>query len=165
MTSLFPDVSEDFSLGWLIAFVDGEGCFCVYVTKPRTTKTGYRRKGELTPSFSIGQDEQDILLKIRDFLGCGSVRNAGIKSYKLEVRDFDELTTVIVPFFQKNMLRTKTKKEAFERFVEICERMKQNQHKQEKGFEELSGLARLVNKTQNITAEDIKAEDVEAEDT
>ena len=156
MTYLFSDVSEDFALGWLVAFADGEGCFCVSITKPRITKDGYQRKGELIPSFSIGQDEENILLEIKDFLNCGSVRKAGTKSYKFEVRDFDDLMTVIIPFFKKNSLRTKAKKQAFEKFVEICERMNRDEHKQEQGFKDLSTLATLVNKFQNITAEHIE---------
>ena len=90
MASLFDNVSEDYALGYLVAFVDGEGCFCVSVTNLRTIKSGYRRRGKLNPSFSIGQDEEDILLRIRDFLKCGSVRKgSSTKSYKFEVRSFE----------------------------------------------------------------------------
>ena len=54
MTYLFPDASEDYGLGWLVAFVDGEGSFCASVDNPRPqsrkTKADYIRKGEIRPN-------------------------------------------------------------------------------------------------------------------
>ena len=158
MTYLFPDASEDFGLGWLVAFVDGEG---TSVDSPRKTKKGYLRKSEIRPSLSISQNEKQIFCTIRDFFRCGTVRlssvedakagdeNAKNLSYKYETRGLEDLLTIIIPFFEKHQPRVKVRKQAFERFVVLCRRMEKKEHLQEQGFKELSNLAREINNMQN----------------
>ena len=146
MTSVFSDTSQDFVAGWLIGFTDGEGCFSISVNNERTTKNGYKRKGELIPSFAIGQYERPILEEIKNKLACGSIRKDGLKGYKFEERGFLEIQKIIIPFFKKHQLRSERKALSFKRFVHVFERMEKKEHEHPEGFKELSALARLINK-------------------
>ena len=44
------------TIGWIVGFVDGEGCFSVSVFKNKTTKNGW----QIFPEFVVTQGEKSI---------------------------------------------------------------------------------------------------------
>ena len=94
--------------GWVIGFVDGEGCFSVTIQKA-TTATGW----QVFPEFVVTQGERSlrVLHDLKEFFECGRVfinrRNDNHKEplYRFCVRSIADLKEKIIPFFQENQLR------------------------------------------------------------
>jgi len=118
--------------GWVVGFVDGEGCFSIgFVKQPdRAGRRGYRTGYQVTHSFVVVQGASSVrcLEELRDFFGVGSVSlNRRHDNHKEHLKRFivgarDELVEVIIPFFREHPLRT-AKRSDFEKFarcVEIC---------------------------------------------
>lgn len=132
----------DFS-SWIIGFVDGEGCFCVSFSKRSNLKCGL----EARASFSISQKSNSLksLQKIHSFFDCGGIRyskNDG--TYKFEVRNFHDLKTRIIPFFQKYEFQTMKQKD-FLLFVEICSSINQSLHLNPQGLSQIIEKAYQMN--------------------
>jgi LAGLIDADG endonuclease len=84
---------------YISGYVDGEGCFTVSSSPRRRLRTGW----EVRPSFSVSQngDRAEVLLLMREFFGCGSIRpDRSDRTLKFEVRNIDDLVVKIVPHFE-----------------------------------------------------------------
>jgi hypothetical protein len=118
--------------GWVVGFVDGEGCFSVgFVKQPdRAGRRGYRTGYQVTHSFVVVQGARSLhaLHELREFFGVGRVSinrrrdNHKEHLHRYTVNARDELLEVVLPFFRENPLRTAKRDdfEAFARCVEIC---------------------------------------------
>jgi len=71
---------------WLAGFIDGDGSFAI-------DKVGnfYR------PSLSIAQDDPELLHKIKDYFGCGTVTPKNSKSYHYRCRSASQFRDHILP--------------------------------------------------------------------
>ena len=89
---------------WILGFVEGDGCF-----KVLNTKQGKRY------CFVVSQDKRskDVLYALKEHFGCGFVNSAGKNMYEYRVANQEHLKNIILPFFEKNGLRT-CKKEDFQ---------------------------------------------------
>ena len=136
--------SNDFLLiGWVVGFVDGEGCFSVSFSRKATFTTGI----EVRPSFSISQNARSkaSVEAFLEYFECGFLRfSKSDGTWKYETRDLTEILEKVVPFFKKYPLKT-SKKQDFELFVEICFKMKRNEHRSFVGLEEILRLAYQMN--------------------
>ena len=63
---------------------------------------------------------------------------------KFVVRNRDDLILKIIPFFEKNQLRS-AKKEDFKIFAQIVKMMQKGQHLQEKGLAKIRLLVQKMN--------------------
>jgi len=112
---------------FIAGFVEGEGCFSLNYDKHRYGKKTYIY---LRSMFSIGLNKKDkeLLEKIREFIGCGSIyldignrkkyKNANHDCYSYRVFRKDDLQNILIPFFDKYQFQG-SKKIAFEVFKEI----------------------------------------------
>lgn len=136
--------TEDFLLiGWVVGFVDGEGCFSVSFNKAEKLNTGI----EVRPSFSISQNtkSKDCVEAFVGFFNCGTTRyskNDG--TWKYEIRSLPQIINNVIPFFIKYPLKT-NKKNDFNLFCEICLLMQQNQHTNFVGLEIILNKAYSMN--------------------
>lgn len=139
--------------GWIVGFVDGEGCFSVSIFKNKTTKSGF----QVMPEFVITQGQKSIssLEEIKNFFGCGAIYinrrydNHIENIYRYCVRCLEDLNGKIIPFFKTNQLRT-SKKEDFQVFCRAVEMMINRQHLTEEGLKVLRDLKnpqRLIRQT------------------
>jgi hypothetical protein len=135
-------------IGWVIGFVDGEGCFsCPIFRNPVT-----RLRWQAQPSFVVvqSQSSQAALEELRDFFGCGIVGinrrhdNHRQPLARYCVTRFTDLRDTIVPFFQENPLRT-AKKSNFEKFAEIIGLMGEKRHLTANGLVEIAKIAQTMN--------------------
>ena len=118
------------TVGWIVGFVDGEGCFSVTIQKA-TTATGW----QVFPEFVVTQGEKSLsaLHDLKEFFDCGKVfvnrRSDNHKEhlYRFCVRSIADLRDKIIPFFQENQLRT-AKREDFEKFVRVLELIGERKH-------------------------------------
>ena len=135
--------------GWIVGFVDGEGCFSVSIIKNSTTKNGW----QLFPEFVVtqGQKSVDVLQTIKKYFGCGNIYINNRKDNHREnlcrycVRSIHELSEKIIPFFQKNQLRTAKRKD-FEKFVSIIEMIKKKKHFNQKGMVKIAQIIQEMNR-------------------
>ena len=137
------------TVGWVVGFVDGEGCFSIAIQRCRVVKLGW----QVFPEFVVTQGAKSIsaLQALQQFFGCGRIfvnrRHDNHKEnlYRYCVRSVADLRQKIVPFFRENALRT-AKRESFEVFVQVLELMKQRRHLSKEGLQEIAGLAKQINR-------------------
>ncbi len=132
---------------YVVGLVDGEGSFTVYVRNPDVEKKVVRRV-MVEPKFYIKliEKDKDILYALQDFFGAGSVyfqkdtRPNHQQCYRYEVFRWEELQTIIIPFFKKHQLRFVSKRNDFDTFCSMMELLEKGTHKTEKGLRELFNL-------------------------
>ena len=117
--------------GWIVGFVDGEGCFSspIFRNRPMTMRW------QVQPQFVVVQSasSQKVLEDMARFFGCGRVYvnrrydNHREDLFRYCVSRFADLRDVIVPFFQRNPLRT-SKRQNFEKFAQVIGLMEQGRH-------------------------------------
>jgi len=140
--------------GWMVGFVDGEGCFSIgFVRQPnRTSRKGYKTGYQVTHSFVVVQGAKSIgaLNDMQSFFGVGAVSiNRRHDNHKEHLHRYivggrDDLLRVIIPFFRMNPLRT-SKQDDFEKFsrcVEICH---SGRHLTTDGLIEVAEIAETMN--------------------
>ncbi|KKR92373.1 MAG: LAGLIDADG homing endonuclease [Candidatus Daviesbacteria bacterium GW2011_GWA1_41_61] len=150
-------------IGWIVGFVDGEGCFSISVFKNRTT----RSKFQVFPEFVVTQGQKSLasLEAIKNFFGCGAIYvnrrydNHKENIYRYCVRSFKDLKEIIIPFFKENQLKT-CKKKDFEILCKAVDMKLKNIHLTAEGlqkFKDLKNPQRLIRRTP-ILSEKIESE-------
>jgi hypothetical protein len=137
------------TVGWIVGFVDGEGCFSVTIQRCRVVKLGW----QVFPEFVVTQGAKSVsvLHFLRDFFDCGRIfinnrtDNHREPIYRFCVRAVRDLREKIIPFFKENQLRT-IKRHAFAVFAEVLQRMEHNEHLTEQGLRSIANLAGQINK-------------------
>jgi hypothetical protein len=152
MTRATPENQQERlkTIGWIVGFVDGEGCFScpIYECKKMTLRWQVR------PEFAVvqGASSRDVLEDLVQFFGCGRVfRNRRHDNHREDlfrycVQRFGDLRTMIVPFFRENPLRT-SKQENFDKFARIIELMELRRHLTVPGTIEIAEIAQTMKPT------------------
>jgi LAGLIDADG endonuclease len=134
----------DVDLGsYISGYIDGEGCFTVSISPRPTLLAGW----EVRPSLSVSQngDRAEVLLLIRQYFGCGSIRpDRSDRTVKWETRSLAPIRTAVIPHFRRYPLLS-SKHADFESFAEICERMARGEHRLRAGLLEIVRLAGTMN--------------------
>ena len=139
------------TIGWIVGFVDGEGCFSVSIFRNRTMKYGW----QVFPEFVVTQEEKSIkvLQEIQKFFDCGKIfinRNTRPNDnhkeplYRYCVRSVKDLREKIIPFFEKYSLRT-AKRKQFEYFIKILEMLVKKKHLTISGIRKIARIIELMN--------------------
>jgi hypothetical protein len=136
-------------IGWVIGYVDGEGCFSVSLIKNKTTKTGW----QVFPEFVVTQGEKSVntLEEIKSFFGCGNIfinrrkDNHKENIYRYCVRSRKDLIEKIIPFFSTHKLRS-AKKDDFNKFVSIIKLMEKNCHQSLSGTKTIARTIATMNR-------------------
>ena len=140
---------------YISGFVDGEGCFCVSFQPSRRHRFGW----EVRPSFSVSQnaDRAELLYLLQKKWSCGFIRpDRSDKTLKYEVRNVTELVERVLPHFRAFPLLT-SKQDDVERFDRICRLVREAQHLELDGFEQIVRLAVQMNPSgkRKYSADDI----------
>ena len=134
--------------GWITGFVDGEGCFSISIFKIPSMSSGW----QVFPEFVVTQGERSLeaLQALKEFFGCGRIYinrrydNHSENLYRYCVRSVKDLRTKIVPFFQRNRLKT-AKAEEIKKFVQVLDLMKDDRHLTKEGLAEIERIVRKMN--------------------
>ena len=131
------------SRGWVIGFVDGEGCFSIgLVRQPsREGRRGYKTGYQVSHDFVVTQGASSVgcLEELREFFGVGQVYvnrrhdNHRENLYRYSVSRRQDLLDRIVPFFREYPLRS-AKRVDFEKFASCVERWPAVSTRPEKGL-------------------------------
>jgi hypothetical protein len=141
--------------GWVIGFVDGEGCFSIgLVRQPdRAGRRGYRTGYQVSHDFVVTQGAQSIacLHELCEFFGAGRVYiNRRSDNHREHLHRYvvcrrEELLERIIPFFREYPLRT-AKRLDFEKFAHCVELMAGGHHLTRSGLLEIVEIVRTMNR-------------------
>ena len=135
--SLTPD--------YVVGFIDGEGCFSVSV-RPHPSIARPER-WLISPTFQAYQhrDCAEVLHRLRDFFGCGSITSKGPNSNVMtySVHSKRDLESVIIPFFEEHPLLIK--RDDFAKFSEAVRLMRRKAHRTSDGLRRIVELAFSMN--------------------
>ena len=116
--------------GWVIGFVDGEGCFSIGFVRQadRAGRRGYRAGYQVFHRFVVtqGMKSVDCLEALHGFFGVGRIfKNERHDNHKEHLCQYlvgrrADLMETIIPFFREYPLRT-AKRADFEKFAQCVE--------------------------------------------
>lgn len=129
------------TIGWIIGFVDGEGCFSInFVKQPERQeksriRRGYKTGFQIAHEFAVVQGEKSLstLKRLQQFFKVGGVYinrrydNHKEHLYRFSVSRMEDLINVIIPFFKEYRLKTSKKKD-FELFVKCMKMIQKGSH-------------------------------------
>lgn len=134
--------------GWVVGFVDGEGCFSCPLFRSPKMALGW----QVRPEFAVvqGASSRHVLDEFVEFFGCGKVYLNRRKDNHREdllrycVQRHDDLRSIIVPFFRDNPLRT-MKHENFVKFATVVEMMTEGVHLTSEGLKSIAEIVETMN--------------------
>ena len=146
------------NIGWVVGFVDGEGCFSLGLVKQSDKKEkhrirrGYKTGYQVFYEFAVTQGESSLksLNDLKDFFGVGALYkntrydNHKENLYRFVVRRREDILKVIIPFFKKYPLQT-AKKENFKLFVKGMTEIEKGNHLSPEGLIEIAELCSRMN--------------------
>jgi hypothetical protein len=127
---------------WVTGFVDGEGCFHVSINKHPRMSNGW----QVLPEFRIVQHSRDeaLLARLQEFFQAGRVVVNHGNRKELRIRRLSELNRVVT-IFERNPLMTR-KSEDFNKFKQVLELMRDNEHLTQKGLVKIVNLSWSMNR-------------------
>jgi hypothetical protein len=142
-------------LGWVIGFVDGEGCFSIgFVRQPdRATRRGYKTGYQVSHEFAVTQGAKSVecLHELVGFFGVGSVLanrrydNHREHLYRYVVRRRADLIDTIIPFFESHPMHS-SKQRDFEKFARCVRVIAAGSHKTHEGLADLAEIVETMNR-------------------
>lgn len=146
------------TIGWILGFVDGEGCFSIsFVKQPDRQEAvrirrGYTTGYQVTHEFTVMQGARSLknLKELRSFFGVGAIyinrRHDNHKEdlFRYSVSRRDDLLNVIIPFFEKYRLRT-VKKQDFRLFARCMKLIQWGKHLTRGGVIQIALLTEKMN--------------------
>ena len=145
-------------IGWIVGFVDGEGCFSINFIKQIDKKEksrirkGYKTGFQVAHEFAITQGISSLesLKMIKDFFGVGGIYinkrydNHKEHMYRYCVRKREDIINIIIPFFEKYPLKT-SKNKNFKFFKMAMKEIAQNNHLTSDGMIKIMKISELMN--------------------
>jgi hypothetical protein len=141
--------------GWVVGFVDGEGCFSIGFVRQqrRADRSGYKTGYQVTHEFVVTQGERSLacLHELHEFFGVGQViinnryDNHREHLHRYVVRRRADLLETVIPFFQRHPLRS-SKREDFEKFVRCVELVVAGLHRTPAGLIEIAEIVQTMNR-------------------
>jgi LAGLIDADG endonuclease len=141
--------------GWVIGFVDGEGCFSIgFVRQPsRAGRKGYATGFQVAHEFAVTQGASGIgcLHELREFFKVGQVLankrydNHREHLYRYVVRKRSDLLETVIPFFRQHPMRS-PKQQNFEKFGRCVELIAAGRHLSADGLIEVAQIAETMNR-------------------
>jgi hypothetical protein len=136
---------------YIVGLVDGEGSFTVYIRDiDKVMKV--KRRVVVEPKFyiKIVEKDKDILFALKNFFECGSVyfqkdtRPNDQNCYRYEVYNRNDLMKVIIPFFQNNKLKFRSKRTDFDIFCKLMKMISAEEHRTESGLRKMFALKQTM---------------------
>lgn len=122
---------------FLSGFAEGEGSFNVSVIN---RKQDYKHGWKVSLSFNISQKDDTVPKLFKEFLECGKIRyrKDGICYY--EVRSLEEISEVVIPFFEEYSFISESAQKRFELFCKIATLMEKERHLDKEGMKQILQL-------------------------
>ena len=137
-------MSMNLNAQWIVGFLDGEGCFHVGINQNESMKLGV----QVLPEFTVVQHEVDaqVLYALKDYFGCGVVRQNHGTRLSYRVRGQENLRDRIIPFFEKHQFKTR-KRVDFAKFRKVILLIEKGEHLTADGLEKIRQIKISMNST------------------
>lgn len=139
---------------WYIAgLIDGEGCFCVSISKHQSSKYGFEARLMFEVEMII--EDKPLLESLQETLGCGHLYLLNYERYgwrphvKYAVKNIKDIQEKVIPFFKKYSLQGKKKKD-FEFFCQAAEMFSKKEHLSLEGIEKLRNFQSKMNMSRKL---------------
>jgi hypothetical protein len=135
-------------IGWVVGFVDGEGCFSCPIFRNQKTTLGW----QVQPGFTVvqGASSRDVLEDLVEHFGCGKVYvNRRHDNHREDLSRYyvsrsQDLRDIIVPYFLDHPLRA-SKRHNFDKFARIIDMMDQRVHLTVQGIVRIAEISQTMN--------------------
>lgn len=141
-------------VGWVVGFVDGEGCFSIGFVRQRNRRDrkGYKTGYQVSHEFAVTQGESSLscLYDLKDFFKVGMVvinrryDNHKEHLFRYVVRKRDDLLEVIIPFFRQHPMKSH-KQADFEQFCKCVKLIENGHHLSCDGLVAIAKIAETMN--------------------
>ena len=142
-------------LGWVIGFVDGEGCFSISFVRQQdgVGRRGYKLGYQVAARFVVSQGARSVaaLEELEEFFQVGKVYgnhrhdNHREHMHQYVVSDRWDLLETVVPFFERFPLRS-AKREDFTKFAHVLRMMDAGLHLTPQGLVEIAEITETMNR-------------------
>ena len=142
-------------LGWVIGFVDGEGCFSIGFVRQldRAGRKGYKTGYQVAHEFAVTQGAKSVscLHELVDFFGVGSViankryDNHKEHLFRYVVRRRSDLIDTIIPFFNAHPMHS-SKQQDFEKFACCVRMIDAGVHLTHSGLADIAEITQTMNR-------------------
>ena len=142
-------------LGWVIGFVDGEGCFSIGFVRQlsRMNRKGYKTGYQVAHEFAVTQGARSIacLHHLCEFFGVGQVLantrydNHTEHLHRFVVRRRADLSGIVIPFFRQHPMRS-SKQQDFEKFARCMKWIEAGRHLTREGLVAIAEVAQTMNR-------------------
>jgi LAGLIDADG endonuclease len=140
--------------GWVIGFVDGEGCFSIGFARQcdRAGRRGYRAGYQVFHRFVVTQGARSAacLEELQEFFGVGRIYvNRRHDNHREHLHQYivgrrDDLLQTVLPFFEEHPLRS-SKQEDFEKFASCMRIVSRGEHLRPEGLVQIAQIAQTMN--------------------
>ncbi len=121
-------------IGWYLAgFADGEGSFNASF-RPRED---YRNPWKVSLCFNISQRDPVVLALFKRHLVCGTMRQRRDGVWYFEVNNLTPILENVIPFFERFQFLSAKKKRDFAKFKQIAAILREGNHRNRQGIEEI----------------------------
>lgn len=134
---------------WYIAgLIEGEGCFCINISKHKTKKLGFDPRLMFEVEMII--DDKPLLEKLQKCLGCGHIYILNYERYgwrphaKFAIKSYVDIKEKVIPFFERYPLQGKKAKD-FEFFCQASKIFNNKDHLTREGLKRLKDLQSRMN--------------------
>ena len=133
---------------YITGLVEGEGCFCISISKHKTNKIGL----EVRPMFEVEMviEDKPLLEKVKEHFKCGQIYELSYERYgwrphvKYAVKSQKEIKEKIIPFFEKYPPVGKKKKD-FKYFCKAFKIIDERKHLTKEGIALLREIQSKMN--------------------
>ncbi len=130
---------------YLVGFTEGEGMFYIGIVPSPETTSGW----QVIYFLKISQNPQGrvVLNQFKKRLNCGYIKSNSQsdptdKSLAFVVRNFKDLKTKVVPFYEGNLI---IKRKNFEKFKKVLAIVDQGKHLTREGIDDILKIAYSMN--------------------
>lgn len=133
---------------YVVGLIEGEGCFCISISKHKTKKLGVDARLMFEVEMII--DDKPLLESLKNHFGCGNIYILKYERYgwrphvKYAVKSHKDIFKKIIPFFKKYPLRGKKNKD-FKFFCRAADIFKGKRHLTREGVSELKRIQSKMN--------------------
>ena len=133
---------------YVTGLVEGEGCFCISISKHKSNKLGVEAR--LMFEIEMIIDDKPLLETVKAFFDCGNVYILNYERYnwrphvKFAVKSQKDIFEKVIPHFQKYRLKGKKKRD-FDYFCKACDIVVSRDHLKADGIVELRNIQSKMN--------------------
>jgi len=133
---------------YITGLIEGEGCFCITISKHKTKKLGFDPR--LMFEIEMIIDDKPLLEKLQKEFKCGHIYILNYERYgwrphvKFAVKSFKDIREKIIPFFNEYKLNGKKKRD-FAYFYQAAKIIEKGEHLSLKGLDRLREIQSKMN--------------------